>query len=285
MNATEIWETVRDRYLSTKREPEWLPQNILDQLSANSFNRYYHCVYSQCGEDGIIEEIFKRLNISQGFCVEFGAYDGVSLSNTRALWEKGWTAVMIEMNPFLFSLLTKVYDKNERSLLLNYFITWREDDSRGLTFDQIAEKHFADREIDFLSIDIDGADYLILENLKCRPKVICIEADLCWHPLARERIPDVHAISGTQQPLFVMIDIAKKKGYSPLCTTGNLFLIRDDLFYHFENTSSDELTLWMDAWKCTPWRQHIIQHRNSHPVFLQFQNKELEETYPVFKDF
>ena len=44
---------------------------------------YKKNIFSQNGEDGIIEEIFKRLNdVSDKKCCEFGAWDGKHLSNT-----------------------------------------------------------------------------------------------------------------------------------------------------------------------------------------------------------
>lgn len=41
--------------------------------------------YSQAGQDGIIKHIFKTLNIQSGHFVEFGAWDGIYLSNYRKL--------------------------------------------------------------------------------------------------------------------------------------------------------------------------------------------------------
>lgn len=53
-------------------------------MSLKSFARNE---YSQYGEDGIIEEIFRRIgpNELNNFCCEFGAWDGVHLSNTASL--------------------------------------------------------------------------------------------------------------------------------------------------------------------------------------------------------
>jgi len=67
------------------------------QLYSNLFyNRYAKDVHSQNGEDGIIEEILKRLNINNGWVCEFGAWDGIHLSNTFNLVKKGFNAVFIE---------------------------------------------------------------------------------------------------------------------------------------------------------------------------------------------
>ena len=55
--------------------------------SNNYLNSFEKKIYSQFGEDGILEEILKRLgeqNIDK-WCVEFGARDGISDSNTYNL--------------------------------------------------------------------------------------------------------------------------------------------------------------------------------------------------------
>jgi hypothetical protein len=66
----------------------------LTPLAAYSKN-----IYSQCGEDGIIEEILTRIGRvlpSDNWCVEFGAWDGVQWSNTcNLIRNKADRAVLI----------------------------------------------------------------------------------------------------------------------------------------------------------------------------------------------
>ena len=61
---------------------------------------YRKNIHSQNGEDGVIDEIFKRINLAslshEKWCVEFGAWDGKHYSNTFHLVEQGWNAVYIE---------------------------------------------------------------------------------------------------------------------------------------------------------------------------------------------
>ena len=50
--------------------------------------------YGQHLEDKFIEQIFPI--ITNGVCIEIGAYDGISLSNTYYFEKKGWRALCIE---------------------------------------------------------------------------------------------------------------------------------------------------------------------------------------------
>jgi hypothetical protein len=64
-----------------------------------SLSDFKYNVYSQNGEDGIIEEIFNWLPKDKldHWCVEFGAWDGIHLSNTcNLVRHSNYKAVLIE---------------------------------------------------------------------------------------------------------------------------------------------------------------------------------------------
>jgi hypothetical protein len=63
----------------------------------SNLNSYARNFTSQFGEDGIIEEILIRLGaVVPKYFVEFGAWDGVHLSNTHSLAKLGWSGLYIE---------------------------------------------------------------------------------------------------------------------------------------------------------------------------------------------
>ena len=86
------------------------------------YNLYNKNIYSQNGEDGIIEELLNRLNIQEGWVCEFGAWDGIHLSNTFNLIEKGFSAVFIEGDKNRFNDLLVTQNKHPKIVAVNEYV-------------------------------------------------------------------------------------------------------------------------------------------------------------------
>ena len=264
---------------------KWVKESIeknINRLTPNSLNRFGWSKYSQYGEDGILEEIFKRLEINNGFFVEFGARDGISCSNTRYLLEKGWHGVLIETDDTSFAQLQKNYENKPDVLSLKFFVTWKKSDERGKFFEEIREEFFSNREIDFLSIDIDGCDFYIFKTLTCRPKVICIENGLKWHPLFIEEVPEDVAKNNLHQPIQVVLEFARAIGYEPLCSTNNLIFIRRDFYNLFPGMPTDAITLWKDAFRALPNKQYWLDCREfAYPDIKKYERNRFVDEMPI----
>ena len=69
-------------------------------------------IYSQNGEDGVVELLTEFLDIKEGSFCEFGAWDGKYLSNTYNLLEnKNWKGVYIEGDKDKYQDLLKLKDQ------------------------------------------------------------------------------------------------------------------------------------------------------------------------------
>jgi hypothetical protein len=113
--------------------------------------------FSQNGEDGIIDIIFKKTGTTtKAFC-EFGAWDGVHFSNCRSLALQGWSGIMIEGDVPRFSQLVDTYKQNPAIVCVNQFVNTSDN-----SLDAILQKHDM-ANLDFLSIDIDSS-YTCLKN-------------------------------------------------------------------------------------------------------------------------
>jgi len=81
---------------------------------SNWLLQHRHSVTSQLGEDGILQKIFEILPDTDQWCVEFGAGDGMTLSNTYNLINNlGWSSVQIEANPRSYQILADRYKNNQ----------------------------------------------------------------------------------------------------------------------------------------------------------------------------
>ena len=52
--------------------------------------------YAQFGEDLILLDFFNKTQLNKGFFFEFGAWDGIYLSNCRMFYEQGWRGCFVE---------------------------------------------------------------------------------------------------------------------------------------------------------------------------------------------
>jgi hypothetical protein len=189
------------------------------------FKIYKKKIFSQFEEDGIIEEIFKRLKgVSNKQCCEFGAWDGKFLSNTcNLITNHNYEAILIEADKRKFDELN-INFPDKKIIKINKFVNFSGENS----LDNIFKNNFFSKDFDFLSIDIDGCDYWIFESLKeFTPKVICIE----FNPsipnkveFVQERNMKIKQGSSAKS----IIDLGLKKNYFPIASTYcNIFLIHN----------------------------------------------------------
>ena len=139
----------------------------------SNLNNFKKKIYSQNGEDGIIEEILNRFgkDIDQT-CCEFGAWDGIYLSNVYNLVQnKGYKALYIEPDKKKFYKLKNNFE-GKNVITLNKYVSFEGKDK----LDEILLENNFNTNFDLLSIDIDGNDYHIFNSLeKFKPKIILIE--------------------------------------------------------------------------------------------------------------
>ena len=163
--------------------------------------------YSQFGEDIILKELLKS-SISDGFFVDVGCYHPKKYSNTYMLYRKGWRGLNIDLEedkislfnmirPSDYNILCPISDKKEKVTLFRYGKfglgstidkDYAEKTSEVLFDHQavetktlneiISESPYSNKQIDVLSIDVEGMDFRVLNSLDLktyRPKIIIIE--------------------------------------------------------------------------------------------------------------
>ena len=192
---------------------------------------YRKNIHSQNGEDGVLEEIFKRINVASSnnekWCVEFGAWDGKHLSNSFHLVEQGWNAVYIEGDKEKYQDLLETVKQYPKIKPINSMVGFEESDSNNLNNLLIGTK--IPEDFDLLSIDIDSFDLAVWQCFVGKPKVVIIEINssiepgiLQWHD----------GIFCQGNSFSSTIKVAEDKGYMLVCHTGNLIFLREDLVHN-----------------------------------------------------
>lgn len=191
-----------------------------------SLKNFEKNIKTQSGEDGVIEEIFNRIGLKNKYCVEFGAWDGIHLSNSWNLWHnKDWSALLIEGETDRTQILIENTKSFPKVKSLNKFVAISGENS----LDKILKEANIPVDFDFLSIDIDGDDYHVFNSLKnFFPRVIAIEYN--------GSIP--HFIELVQDPgeyfccsALSILKLAHSKGYKLAhITDNNLILVIDQEF-------------------------------------------------------
>ena len=194
-----------------------------------ALSEYKENINSQHGEDGIIKELLNRLEETTEldfWCVEFGAWDGIYLSNTYNLIKnRGYNAVLIEANEGKFKELQKNLP-TDNVIKINNFVEFDGEH----TLDNILCSTEIPKKFDFLSIDIDGCDYHIFDSLQIiKPKIICIEYNPAIPNHTRFVQEKDFSVQHGSSPLS-FVELAGKKGYGLVAIThSNLFFVDESL--------------------------------------------------------
>ena len=219
-----------------------------------SLLKYAINYYSQAGEDGILEEIFKRLKIDKNFYVDVGSHNGTFMSNTQYLREKNWDGLCLEYSMNHFSELQKVckkYNTNEQKTYCERIkIT-------ETNLEEILDRYEVSKEFCYLDIDIDSYNYYVWKNLKkYRPKVVQMEIRESI-PLGVEQINDKdHWLTSFTS----MLKMGIEKNYTLVAYTGlNMIFVRNDLNYIVpkEERENPNVELYFHNKKLREYRQLV----------------------------
>ena len=162
--------------------------------------------YAMDNEDTAVLNYFK--NKKKGFYVDVGCYHPIHRNNTYLLHKQDWSGVNIDTSEFSIDLFNHmrpkdlnyncaISNKNEIIKLfyqkkLSQLNTTEIDQAKtvfqgnikekkiqAFTLDEILNKgKFKNNKIDFLDIDVEGADLKVLKGLsfdKFKPELICVE--------------------------------------------------------------------------------------------------------------
>jgi hypothetical protein len=223
------------------------PPALADTGSALDLASFEKQVYSQGGEDGIIEKLFELIEPTAHYAVEFGASDGISGSNVRRLYEQGWGGLQIEGDPGEYQKLVANTKDLPKVKNLNAWV-WPGN------IEHLFEQAGVPKDLDFLVIDIDSNDYWIWKVIHdFRPKVVQIEFNAAfappqsvvvrYHPMNHADSTDYYGAS-----IQALYELGKKKGYELVyCNKSgiNLFFVDKIYFERFGIADNSPTNLYV----------------------------------------
>jgi len=171
--------------------------------------------HSQNGEQAHILHYLDTIGLKTGHLVDLGAGDGYTMSNTRALLERGWTGDLYDGDP-----------KGAKDVVKQWIT---KESVRALL----------DCRCKLLNIDLDGNDYWILEAMlndtACVPDLIVCEINPIFQRDEAKVMPynGSHVWDGTTyygMSLAAAEQLGKQYGYTLVYLHAgiNAFLLRND---------------------------------------------------------
>jgi hypothetical protein len=208
------------------------------RLTAHGFK-----IFSQGDEDGIIQEIFRRIGTTDKRFIEFGVEDG-SECNTRLLLMLGWTGFWLDGSA---ENVRRMEERADGASTAALFIT-AENIDRVLG-EWASGTPETPAELDLLSIDIDQNDYWVWQAIRSvSPRVVIVEYNASYPPPIEFVVPyhpqrtwDGSNYFGAS--LSSMARLGREKGYGLVgCNLAgvNAFFVRNDLLASFHEPFTAE---------------------------------------------
>jgi len=254
---------------------KWLLENIPkinDQKLAFRLNEFK--IFSQTGEDGIINYIFSKIGTKSKKFVEFGIQDGKECNTANLSINFGWSGLLIEGDED-FARKAKEYYSGKPVTVVNSFIT--KDN-----INQIISENKIEGEIDLLVVDIDGNDYWVWKEINViKPRVVVVEYNsaLGNKSITTKYKPDFERLKEHKNGLYfgaslsAMTKLGKEKGYILVgcCSSGfNAFFIRKDLIKNKFSEMSPETVFYDD-------RGNVRKFGDLNKQFDKIKNLEFEQ--------
>ena len=221
------------------------------RVDPKRLEQYGFKVYSQSDEDGIFQEVFRRLGIKTGVFCEIGVENGLEC-NTLFLIHQGWRGIWLEGNPQQQQQIESKFSSILKNKRLGLGIGMITPSNINQTIERVFLPLGIDsNDVDFLSIDVDGMDIYLMQALQFQPKVICIEYNAKFPPpVAKKPVFDENyrwqglGSDYMGSSLTAIAQTANAKDYSLVGTSivgGNAFFVRNDLISdHFCRDMSPE---------------------------------------------
>ena len=209
----------------------------LNDLPAANFKEAEFRVFSQWGEDGLLQHLLRHIPVPSKIFIEFGV-ENYTESNTRfLLLNNNWAGLVIDGSSRNVDFI------KSDDIYWRYNLKAEHAFVTSETINDLIHRNGIGGEIGLLSIDIDGNDYWVWEAIDVvSPSVVVIEYNARFGPERSVTVPyDAGFIRSRAHysniyygaSLTALYLLGKRKGYSFVgCNTAgnNAFFVKSDLW-------------------------------------------------------
>lgn len=245
---TDIYKYLNSSIKSPKINLGQIQTELNNQKTTiNNLSEVEFQVFSQWGDDGIIQYLVNKLEIPNKTFIEFGVENYIE-SNTRFLLiNNNWRGYVMDgsaenVNYIKNDPVSWGYELHAK----NIFIT------RDNINDLIQEAKF-EKEVGILSVDIDGNDYWVWEAINCiDPIIVITEYNSVFGKNTQWTVPYDPAFIRSEKhfsklyygaSLGALVQLGKEKGYVFIgCNSkgNNAYFVRKDKVAGFSEKTIEE---------------------------------------------
>lgn len=183
--------------------------------------------YSQSNEETAISQVLPLIierHQQSLSVVEFGASEGIDNSNLLFLAEQGVPTIFIESDAIRYEKLTNNTNSHKNVQRIHASVGFTEHDNLKTILES---NDVATSSVAIVSIDVDGDDAAIFENLAFKPDMVIVEFNPTMSSDARFRNPPGRNIGNS---IGELLSVARKLEYFPVCVTGTNLIFLDNSY-------------------------------------------------------
>lgn len=236
--------------------------NLNRSRTSRNIKDYEFRVFSQWGEDGIIQHLVNTIEIRNRTFIEFGVEDFFESNCRFLLMKDDWKGFVIDGSASNIQRLKDAYFYWKHHLVAVHSFITREN------INELLAGSGFDEDLGILSIDLDGNDYYVLDAITdFRPRILICEFNSAFGGTRKISIPYQADFQRTRAhhsnlywgaSLAAMTHLAAIKGYALVGTntaSNNAFYVRNDLL----NDKLEVLSV-EDAYAPSNYRESRDEH-------------------------
>lgn len=234
---------------------------------------------SFAGQQQLLAETMKNMNVENGYLVDIGAADGIRQSSTVGLLsDTGWKGTLFEYSPQPFSRLAFLYHESHEVNLAKTKVT-------PLNVVSLFEGFYIPKTFEYLNIDIDSYDLSILRELidsGYRPKIISMEVNEKFPPNLYFEVlySDEHTWAGDHFfgcSLVAAYESLQSRGYEIVRMEYNNAVFVESTFTHNDKSKVDLSSIYKKGYLEKSDRKELFPWNEDFELILEIESESAVE--------